>query len=184
MSPAPSSVSGATDSGLFVFSGMHGSAWRDGKQLADVIEAAGQVDINRIDLPIVGQTRLAHKPGRETREGTIRVQKRDASWEMEVYNFLSQNVDDLRKARDAGNPRMRPFSLILEYDDPYALGRERWQLDGVLIWRLPLGFSIGDDAVEREFPITWETERPLETFRKDVGPGGVAIPNWYIGPTP
>lgn len=182
--PSPALGQSSSQDGLYVFSGMHGSAWRDGKQLADVIEAAGTVSINRIDIPTVGRTRVSHKPGRETREGTIRVQKRDASWEMEVYNFLSQNVDDLRAARDAGNPRMRPFSLILEYDDPYALGRERWQLDGVLIWSLPLGFSIADDSVEREYPITWETERPLETFKKDVGPGGIAVPSWYVGPTP
>jgi hypothetical protein len=78
---------------------------------------------------------------------------------------------------------MRPFSLILEYDDPYALGVERWQLDGVLIWQLPLGFSIGDDAVERDFPITWETERPLEAFQKASGRAASAVPNWYVGPT-
>lgn len=174
----------ASEEGLWVFSGAFGSAWRNGKKLGDVIEAAGTVSINRIDVPIVGGTRIAHKPGRETREGTLRIQKRDASWEMEVYSFLSQNIDDLRAARDAGNPRLRPFSLILEYDDPYALGRERWQLDGVLLWSMQLGFSIADDSVEREFPMTWETERPLETFSKDVGAGGIAVPKWYVGPTP
>jgi hypothetical protein len=169
--------------GLYVFSGMYGSAWRDGKQLADVIECSGNVAIARSDIPIVGSERTSHKPGRQTREGTMRVQKRDAKWEMEVYQFLSQSLADRRAARDAGNPMMRPFSLILEYDDPYALGVERWQLDGVLIWQLPLGFSIGDDTVERDFPITWETERPLEAFQKAVGPGGAAVPNWYVGPT-
>jgi hypothetical protein len=182
--PVPTFQNSAASDGLFVFSGMFGSAWRDGKRVADIIEASGAVEIGRIDVPLVGQTRLGHKPGRETREGTIRTQKRDAMWEIEVYQFLSQSLDDLRDARDKGQPRLRPFSLILEYDDPYALGRERWQLDGVMIWRMPIGFSLGDDMVEREFPITWETERPLEAFRKDVGPGGVAIPNYYIGPTP
>lgn len=182
--PVTPALSSASQDGLFVFSGMHGSAWRDGVKLADVIECSGAVEVNRIDVPLVGQTRLSHKPGRETREGVMRVQKRDAAWEMEVYQFLSQSIEELRAARDAGVPRMRPFSLIVEYDDPYALGRERWQFDGVLIWRLPLGFSIGDDMVEREYPITWETERPLEVFRKDIGPGGVPVPNYYIGPTP
>lgn len=182
--PVPTFQNSAAQDGLFVMSGMFGSAWRDGKKLADVIEASGAVEIGRIDVPLVGQTRLSHKPGRESREGVIRTQKRDARWEMEVYQFLSQSVDDRRAARDAGQPLLRPFSLILEYDDPYALGRERWQVDGVMVWRMPVGFSLGDDMVEREFPITWETERPLETFRKDVGPGGVAVPNYYIGPTP
>lgn len=170
--------------GLYVFSGMYGSAWRDGKMLADVIEFSGNVAINRVDVPIVGSERTGHKPGRQTRDGTMRVQKRDAGWEMEVYNFLSQSLNDRRSARDSGSPMMRPFSLIIEYDDPYTLGRERWQLDGVLIWQLPLGFSIGDDSVERDYPVTWETERPLETFVTAVGPGGVPVPNWYVGPTP
>jgi hypothetical protein len=182
MPAAPSAVQGA-DNGLYVFSGMYGSAWRDGKQLADVIEFSGNVAIARVDVPIVGQERSGHKPGRQTREGTMRVQKRDAKWEMEVYNFLSQSLDDRRAARDDGTPMMRPFSLILEYDDPYALGRERWQLDGVLIWQLPMGFSIGTDADETEFPVTWEHERPLETFQSVTGPGGVPVPQWYVGPT-
>jgi hypothetical protein len=182
--PAVSPAAAAAQEGLLVFSGMYGSAWRDGKLLADVIECSGAVEINRVDVPMVGTERLGHKPGRQTREGVMRVQKRDASWETEVYNFLSQSLDERRAARDAGKAQMRPFSLVLEYDDPYALGRERWQLDGVLIWRLPMGFSIGDDQVEREFPITWETERPLETFRREVGPGGVSVPSYYEGPVP
>jgi hypothetical protein len=182
--PTPPVATSSSQDGLLVFSGAYGSAWRDGRMLADVIEASGAVDIARIDVPLVGQTRIGHKPGRETREGTMRVQKRDAAWEMEVYQFLSQSLDARRAARDAGQPQMRPFSLILEYDDPYSLGRERWQLDGVLIWRMPIGFAIGDDAVEREFPITWETERPLEVFERVVGPGGVSVPNYIVGPTP
>jgi hypothetical protein len=181
----PEAASGVQTSqdGLYVFSGMYGSAWRDGQQLADVIEFTGNTAINRVDVALVGTERTGHKPGRQTREGTMRVQKRDAKWEMEVYQFLSQSLADRRAARDAGQPMMRPFSLILEYDDPYALGAERWQLDGVLIWQLPLGFSITTDEVDTEFPVTWETERPLETFQKSVGPGGVPVPNYYVGPT-
>lgn len=180
---APSAVAGQND-GLYVFSGMYGSAWRDGKQLADVIEFSGNTAIARNDVPLVGTEKTGHKPGRQTRDGTMRVQKRDAKWQMEVYEFLSQSLDDRRAARDAGHPLMRSFSLVLEYDDPYALGRERWQLDGVLVWQLPLGFSIGTDAVELDFPVTWESERPLETFEAVVGPGGVKVPNWFVGPTP
>lgn len=181
--PAAPAVSPSND-GLFVFTGMYGSAWRDGLQLMDVIEASGTVTIGRVDMNLVGQEQTAHKPGRQSRDGTMTVQKVDSKWEMEVFNFLSQSLAQRRRARDAGNPLMRPFSLILENDDPYALGRERWQLDGVLVWALPLGFSIGNDAVQTQYPITWQSERPLETFRKDVGPGGVAVPNYYVGPTP
>lgn len=182
--PVPAGATATSQEGLFVFNGMFGSAWRDGHQLADVIECSGAVEINRIDVPLVGTTRIGHKPGRETREGVMRVQKVDAKWEMEVFQFLSLDLDERRALRDSGQAQLRSFDLILEYDDPYALGRERWQLEGVLVWRMPIGYAIGDDMVEREYPITWERERPLETFRKDVGPGGVAVPNWYVGPTP
>lgn len=173
-----------SQNGLLVFSGMYGSAWRDGKMLADVVEFSGNVAIGRVDVPLVGTEVVAHKPGRQTREGTMRVQKRDASWEMEVYQFLSQSLDERRAKRDAGQPMMAPFSVIVEYDDPYAAGIERWQLDGVLVWQLPLGFSIGEDAVEREFPITWQSERPLSAFVVADGPGGVPVANYSVGPTP
>lgn len=183
MPAAPTALPGSAD-GLYVFSGMYGSAWRDGQMLADVIEFQGNVAVARVDVPIVGTERVGHKPGRQTREGTMRVQKRDAKWELEVYDFLSQSLADRRAARDAGTPLMRPFSLVLEYDDPYTLGRERWQLDGVIVWQLPLGFSIGADAVELDFPVTWESERPLEVFEARVGPGGVLTPAYQVGPTP
>lgn len=158
--------------GLFRLSGMYGSAWRDGKKLADVTEVTGAVEINRVEVPLVGQTKQGYKPGRETREGTMRIQKIDSKWEMEVYSFLSANLRQRRRNRDQGIPNLRPFQLQLEYDDPDALGIEKWVLHGCLIWRLPLGFSITDDLVDREFPITWEREEPLYAFEAvDSGTG-------------
>lgn len=182
--PVTPPASNSSQDGLLVFSGAYGSAWRDGQQLADVTEASGTVEIAQTVIPLVGKTSQGLKPGRETRSGTMRVQKRDAKWDMEVYQFLSQSLAQRRAARDAGNPLLRPFSLILEYDDPYSLGRERWQLDGVMLWRLTLGFALATEAVEVEYPITWETERPIEAYTETTGPGGVPVPNWYVGPTP
>lgn len=179
----PTAVQSEQDA-LNTFSGMYGSAWRDGKQLSDVTDFNGTVQIGQITVPLVGQPRDGLKPGRETRSGTMNVRKCDAKWEMEVYQFLGQSLAQRRANRDAGKPSLRPFSIIAEYDDPDALGRERWQFDGVLLWALPLGFSQGTDLVELQLPITWETERPLEAFSKVVGPGGVNAPSWYVGPTP
>ena len=59
----------------------------------------------------------------------------------------------------------------MKIDDPEALGIERWQLDGCRIWRLPIGFNIGDELLEREYPLTWENERPLTAFRTKAGAG-------------
>jgi hypothetical protein len=56
--------------------------------------------------------------------------------------------------------------VILEHDDEMALGYEQWQLDGCLVWALPMGVNVGDDLVTREFPLTWERETPLHAFRR------------------
>lgn len=182
--PAPPPASSTVNEGLFRFSGMYGEAWRDGVLLMEVTEVSGNVAVNRIEVPLVGRTRTGYKPGRETREGTLTVQKIDTKWEMEVYQYLSQSLEQRRANRDAGQANLRPFTLLLEYDDPDALGREKWRLDGVLLWQMPIGFSIGDDLVNREFPITWESESPLIAFQAGAGPNGVPVANYYDGLSP
>lgn len=184
--PVPQQAVSSVSDGLFRYGGMFGSAWRDGVQLAEVVEVTGAVEVGRIEVPLVGQTRNGYKPGRESREGTLNIQKIDTKWEMEIYSFLSVNLRDRRRNRDAGRPTLRPFSVDIEYDDPDALGIEKWRLDGVLIWRLPLGFSITDDIVNREFPITWERETPIYAFSAVDTATGVPAASWYpgFGPPP
>lgn len=167
----------AANDGLRVFSGIYGSAWRDGEMLHDALEFSGTIEVARTDVVLVGTTKSGYKPGREARDGTLRIQKRDTRWEMEVYNFLSQSLEQRRANR---GQTLRPFSLILEYDDPDALGPERWQLDGCQLWRLSLGFSVADDLVEREYPITWESERPLEAFREGRDGSGLPVAVPYV----
>lgn len=150
--------------------GMYGSAWRDGVMLAEAVEVTGTVEIGRIEVPLVGQTKQGYKPGRESREGTIRVQKVDSSWEREVWQFLTQSLDERRSNRGSANASIREFSLKIALDDPDAYGYEAWQLNGCKIWRLPLGFSITDEIIDREFPLTWESETPLSTYV--VNPNG------------
>jgi hypothetical protein len=146
--------------------GMFGSAWREGDQLAEAVEVSTPVEIARIDIPIVGQTRQGYKTGRESREGTMNIQKIDSFWQLEVFKYLSANLAQRRALRGTGQSVLRPFQLQLENDDPDALGYEKWQLDGVLIWRMTLGFSITDDILNTELPITWESERPLSAFHR------------------
>lgn len=163
----PEAISSVNE-GLWRLGGMYGSAYRGLDQLAEVVEVTGAVEINRLEVPLVGKTKQGYKPGRESREGTLRIQKIDTKWELEIFRFLSAGLDERRAARDARTPIIRPFNLVLEYDDPDALGVEKWQLEGCLIWRMPLGFSITDDIVDREFPLTWENERPLKAFVADT----------------
>lgn len=181
-----------SNQGLYRFSGMYGAAYRMGpgqtpELLTEVVEVSGAIEINRIDVPLVGRTSSGYKPGRESREGSIRLQKIDTSWEMEVYQYLSAGLEQRRRNRDAGLPNLRPFTIQFEYDDPDAIGIEKWQLNGCLIWRLPLGFSIADDVVEREYPLTWESETPIYSFkakRTTTPQGTVIAPEWYAGYQP
>ena len=181
-----------TNPGLFRFSGMYGAAYKVSSDstpelLSEVVEVSGAVEINRVDMPLVGQTRSGFKPGRESREGTIRLQKIDTKWEMEVYKYLSQGLRQRRANRDAGLPNLRAFTIQFEYDDPDAIGIEKWQLNGCLIWRLPLGFSIADDVVEREFPMTWESETPIYAFsgkQTTTASGTIIAPDWYTSAPP
>lgn len=177
-----------TTQGLYRFSGMYGEA-RDstGELLSEVVEVSGTVEIARIEVPLVGQTSNGLKPGRETRTGTLRLQKVDTTWEMKVYDFLSQSLDERRRRRDSGEQSLRPFTITFEYDDPDAVAIEKWKLEGCMIWSLPLGFSITDDVVERDYPLTWERETPVYAFttkRTTTPAGTVLAPSWYTTPPP
>jgi hypothetical protein len=163
------------DEGSYRMSGMWGSAWKEGVLLAEVVEVQAPVEIGRIAVPLVGSLKEGHKMGRHTREGTMNVQKFDTYWEKFVWDQISADIDDLRAQRDAGKRVDPSFSIVLKIDDPEALGIERWQLDGVRLWRLPLGFNIADELIQREYPITWETEKPLDAFRRKSAAAPVAV---------
>lgn len=144
--------------------GMYGSAFKDGVELLDTIEVSGAEDIQRIDVPLVGRTRVGYKAGRESAEGTLRVQKFDSSWELFIQDFLSISLAERRARRGTPQAKLRTFDLKVQYDDPDTGGKEVWQLEGCQIWRRTLGFDIGAEIVEREYPLTWEQARPLETY--------------------
>lgn len=144
-------------SALNRYGGMFGSAWRDAKQLADVVEVTGNVEVNRIEVPLVGTTKQGYKAGRESREGTIRIQKIDAYWEKEILDWIAGRNSADRDTQVAASAA-HVFDLKLQIDDPEAFGREAWELKGCQLWRIPLGFSITDDIIDREFPFTWEYE--------------------------
>ena len=142
---------------LYRYGGMYGSVYRNGQLLADVVEVTGNIEVNRIEVPLVGTTKQGYKAGRESREGTIRIQKIDAYWEKELHEWIrSRNEQDSATRRAASNDHTFDISLMI--DDPEAYDYEKWDLYGCQIWRIPLGFSITDDIIDREFPLTWESE--------------------------
>lgn len=150
---------------LFRMSGMWGEA-RDlsGRLLAEVTAVSATAEIGQIDVPLVGTNRSGYKPGRVTRSGSFSIQKIDAHWELEVYRLVSADVESRRAMRGTADSILKPFSLVVGYDDPEALEEEKWQLNGCLLWSLPLGFSIGDDIRDLEFTFTYESEQPLKAF--------------------
>jgi hypothetical protein len=152
---------------LWRFGGMHGRVLDlNGNLLHEAIEVAAEVQINRISVPLAGTSRTGYKPGRETREGSITVQKLDTAWEMNVYRWLSQSLEQKEAQRGTSNALMRPFSLIIQHADPGALGYEQWQLDGCLVWSMQIGMNIGDDVRQMQLPLTWERETPLHAFER------------------
>lgn len=170
------------DPGGWRFSGAYGSAWdASGNLISDLVSVAAPVSLGRTDVPLVGSLRIGHKQGRETREGTLRVQKIDTKWELQMYALLSQSLTQRRAARDGTGPAFNPeFGIVLKYDDPDALGVERWQLAGCRIWALTLGFDLNDELVEREYPLTWETETPLTAFKAQLS-GSTPSGQYVVG---
>lgn len=183
MPPLDSTVLPHDAEGLFRFSGMYGEVYRDGVKRGEVSECSGAVDIGRIDVPVPGSDKTAYKDGRKTREGTIRFQKIDSSWEYEVWQRVGRTLQQRRADRDAGVFNLGFFDLQLRLDDPDALGVEAIALYNVKVWRMPIGFSQGDELIERELPITWEAEQPISMFTADLSgnvPKAIAYPD--LGP--
>lgn len=174
-------MAGVTDA-LRRFGGMYGGAYKDGFLLQEAIEVSGNTAVARIEVPLVGQTKMGYKPGRETREGTMRIQKIDSTWAMEIFQFLGQSLAQRRAARGTPQGTLRTFDLRLRVDDPEAYDYEEWQVENCQIWQMPLGFAITDDIMQQELPITWEAETPLHVFVinpvtgavVDVTPAGAA----------
>jgi hypothetical protein len=143
---------------------MYGYVKMDGFTRAEITNVTATITIAKVEIPLVGSTRMGIKPGRETRDGTFTVQKVDSHWEKFVYGYLSQSLQQRRDARGSQAGMMRSFAIQVFLDDPDALGYEAWQLNGCLIWDLALGFDITTDVIDKSFTFGWESETPLESF--------------------
>jgi hypothetical protein len=159
--------------------GGYGSAWRDGVMQTDVVGVTAGIEIGRAEVQLVGQNAVGYKPTRASREGTVRTQKIDSRWDLFVWQFLGQSLEERRAVRGTPEATLRTFSMKVAIDDPDAYGYEAWQLDGCQIWRMQLGSEQGDEVIEREYPLTWEKETPLSTF--EVRPGGIVVPVHSVG---
>lgn len=150
--------------GLYRFGGMYGYVIMDGYVRAEITNVTCTITIAKIEIPLVGTTRMGIKPGRETREGTFNIQKIDSYWEDYIHSYMDLSLAQRRAARGTQAGSMRAFAMQVWLDDPDALGAEVWQLNGCMLWDLPFGFNITDDSIEKSFSFGWETEKPLQTF--------------------
>jgi hypothetical protein len=152
---------------LWRFGGMHGRVLDlKGNLLHEAISLSADVNVAKISVALAGTDRTGFKPGRQTREGTLTVQKLDTAWELNIYRWLNMSLDEQRALRGSDEALMRPFSLIIEHDDPGALGYEQWQVDGCLIWQMSIAMNIGEELLQKQIPISWERETPLHAFER------------------
>ena len=93
--------SSGSSEGLYRFSGMYGYVIMDGHVRAEITNVTATITIAKIEMPLVGATRMGIKPGRETRDGTFSVQKVDSHWEKYVYSYLC-------RTSPSGAPRAAP----------------------------------------------------------------------------
>jgi len=151
-------------SALSRYGGMYGAAYVNGTLLADVVEVSGNIEVAKIQVPLVGTTTQGYKAGRESREGNIKIQKVDSYWETNLLTWLQARAASISTNAAGVTSVSRStytspsFDLVLRHDDPDAHSSEVWNLFGCQIWRVPIGFSITDDVIDREFPLTWERE--------------------------
>lgn len=155
---------GAAIDAMRRYGGMYGAAYINNWLLQEGIEVSGNVAVARVEVPLVGTTRMGYKTGRETREGTMRIQQIDSTWALQVFQFTGQTLADRINARGTTNATFPSFDLVLSVNDPDAYDKETWQLTGCQVWQMPVGFSITDDIIQRELPLTWEGENPLHAF--------------------
>lgn len=160
--------------------GAYGLAFIGGVAQTDILEVAANVEMGRADVLLVGQRRTGQKMTRISIDGTLSTQKIDDRWELFVYNMTS--ISDVARiaARDAGNLDLADptFDLKLSIDDPQAYGRSSWQLNRCRIWSYSMGSSQSDDTIEKQYPLTWESEAPIEAF--EIHTGGVKVQK-YLG---
>jgi hypothetical protein len=177
-----------SNQGQYRISGNWGSV-RDsaGNVVAEIVALEATIEVARVTVPLVGSQQEGYKRGRQTREGTMRVQKIDSKWERRMWNFIGLSPQEKRRIRDTGSATVNgqtitdfdpAFSVTVWLDDPEALGSETWQLDGCRIWRLPLGFDQNDEIIIREYPFTFEAEKPIRAFTRKAQAGDDAADYW------
>jgi hypothetical protein len=122
------------------------------------------VDVN---LPGTGET--SSKRAGVTRNGTMTIQHLTTEYDEYVMaTQFSERLDDRRRARDLGQRLDGKLVLQIWNDDDAALAAEGWQVEGVDIGRVSVGFS-QDDVLTREKPFRFDRLRLIRGFQRIGG---------------
>jgi hypothetical protein len=146
------------------------------------IEATAETAVEDVDLPGTGD--VGDKDGATTRSGTLTVQHITPEWQAyHKRTALSGTLPERRRARDRGQRIDRSLVLQIWNDDPSALGAEGWQVEGVRMFRLTMGFT--QDLLNRELPFRFRDEKEIRGFQRlgtQIDPvSGLPAISYYVG---
>lgn len=128
------------------------------------IEAVQERTFVDINLPGTGET--SSKRAGVTRNGTMTVQHMTTEWDEYVMaTQFSERLSERRRARDLGQRLDGKLVLQIWNDDDAALAAEGWQVEGVDIGRVGVGFS-QDDSLTREKPFRFDRLRTIRGFQR------------------
>ena len=143
--------------------GRWGEVRLNGIAIAEAVGVEFTVEVDQVDVPIVGGNWITFVEGQTRGTGTLRVAKAYSSLESMFMDFVAKTADELRALRDAGSEPRPHHTINVTLDDPLSYGVESLQLDGVKFWSMQGGYSL-TDLVNRDWSFTFRGITPLKTI--------------------
>lgn len=119
-----------------------------------------------VDVTLPGTGEVGSKRASVTKTGTMTVQKIFSEWEGYVNAVqFAGTLQERRRARDINQRVNSKLTLQVWLDDDASLGAEGWQVDGVDLGRLMIGYS-QDDTMTRDLPFRFDDLTLIRGFQR------------------